>query len=91
MSYTNTDKIIAFMTRMADNTGDFSVGSTIYEVKEWIAHNIEEDVAKVVRCRWCDAYTTEIAGRPISWRCRHERITYPNDFCSDGEPKEGAE
>ena len=45
----------------------------------------------LARCRNCAAYTTEIAGRPISWCCRHERITYTDDFCSDGELKGGAE
>lgn len=56
-----------------------------------VAELPEEDMEKVVRCRNCAAYTTEIAGRPISWCCRHERITYTDDFCSDGELKGGAE
>ena len=45
----------------------------------------------VVRCRNCDAHTTELAGQPVSWCCRHEYFVYVNDFCSDGAPKGGAE
>lgn len=45
----------------------------------------------VVRCRNCAHYATTLAGRPVTWCRCHECITYASDFCSDGEPKGGAE
>ena len=81
---------------------EYITKESLYELLENFEHLYPEATAAfrvavaelpegLVRCRNCAAYTTEIAGKPTSWCCCHERITYPNDFCSDGEPKEGDE
>lgn len=61
MSYISTDKILKYLTRLSDNDGDCGVRCAIYEIKEWIAHNVEEDGGPVSLNEWA----AEIHGNAV--------------------------
>lgn len=80
MSYINTDKILKYLDRMSSNDGDSSVHCTVYEIKEWIAHNIEEDVKPVPMGIWvrlsptgykCSECWTSSETLNLTQRCPH--------------------
>ena len=95
MSYIKKETAINRLEGLVESAEKYDTPACLNALRDALAElcdvPIEKEVVKVVRCRNCAHYTTEVARGSISWCCRHERITYASDFCSDGEPTEGAE
>lgn len=66
----------------------FSDGKSIFEtVKEFPV----SDVIEVVRCKYCEYYDTNGHMPEFGWCYYCRRVKTDEDFCSDGERKEGAD
>ena len=97
MSYINTDKILQYLTRLSSNDGDSSVHSVVYEIEEWIAHNIEEDVGPIRESRWeivTDECGNEMMCCPECEECyydgENDTVDAPYNYCPNcGAKMEG--